>query len=343
MAETTSTPSTTATEQVLRGLGVRITSVGAQIRGHCPVHKMVTGHEDSNPSWGINAITGAWLCFSCHETGSLPRLVEILGGNVDEIGSMILGNAVTQLQAASEGSGDIETAPEPSAATYVSAYAFGKNPLPPERIMVPRDIDRTTCEALNIRWDSEGRCWLLPIYAFQGALLGWQEKSTGYFNNFPKGVMKRGALFGFQNLTGTQPIIVVESPLDAARFYCYGYEAVAVFGSFVSDEQAEALSNVDLRQRARVILAFDNDPAGHSAAYWSTRQFLQRGVEVSYFAYPTKRPVDPGDLETRDLHRGVRLATPIMPPAIRAVAEGHPTPSPGYRRTPRRRGIVGYR
>jgi hypothetical protein len=338
------TPATT--EQVLRSLGVRITRIGPQIRGHCPVHRISTGHEDGHPSWGINAVTGAWLCFSCHESGSLPRLVEILGGDIDGIGSLILGNAVSVALGEAEPSGDAETPLEPSADTYVSAYAFGKNPLPPERIAADRDIDQTTCRDLNIRWDSEGRCWLLPIYAFQGALLGWQEKSTGYFNNFPKGVMKRGALFGFQNLTGTVPIIVVESPLDAARFYHYGYEAVAVFGSFVSDEQVEALSNVDIRQRATVILAFDNDPAGHSAAYWSTKQFLQRGVEVRYFRYPPHRlglRDDPGDIDTVDLHRGVRLSSPIMPPAIRAIAEGHSTPSPGYRRTPRRKGIVGYR
>lgn len=311
----------TTTEQVLRSLGVRITRIGPQIRGHCPVHRFVTGHDDAHPSWGINATTGAWLCFSCHETGSLPKLVEILGGDVDGINSLILGNAVSELQAGLEAPEGTPEAPEAPAATYVSAYAFAKNPLPPTPMLAGRDIDVATCNALNIRWDAEGKCWLLPIYAFEGALLGWQEKSTGYFNNFPKGVMKRGALFGYGNLTGTEPIVVVESPLDAARFYHHGYEAVAVFGSFMADEQVDALARVDVRQRAAVILAFDNDDAGHRAAYWSAPRFLQRGVDVRYFHYPSSRPFDPGDLTVRDLHRGVRLSSPVMSSAIMAVGE----------------------
>ena len=309
----------TATEEVLRALGVRITSVGPQIRGHCPVHRFVTGHEDSNPSWGINALTGAWLCFSCHETGSLPMLVEALGGDVDNLSDLILTNVHEQFVAAQQ-----EDEPPPELPQHVSAYAFNKNPYPPAKVMASRDIDAQTCVAFNIRWDAEGKCWLLPIYACEGALLGWQEKSTGYFNNVPKGVMKRDSLFGYQLLTGTAPIIVVESPLDAARFFHHGYEAVAIYGSFISDEQVAALSTVDIRHRPRVVLAFDNDESGHKAAHWSTRRFLDLGVDVRYFHYGTKLPVDPGEISARDLHRGVRLATSTMPLETWSVVDKPP-------------------
>ncbi len=310
---------------MLRSLGVRITSIGSQIRGHCPVHKFVTGHEDSNPSWGMNAVTGAWLCFSCHETGSLPTLVELLGGDPDNLSELILHNAHEQLLTALEAEGLDPKSPrgdfdEPQ--PYVSAYAFNKNPLPPQRMIESRDLDVDTCTEMNIRWDKDGRCWLLPIYAFAGALIGWQEKSTGYFNNVPKGVMKRDSLFGYQLLTGTQQIIVVESPLDAARFHRYGYEAVSIYGSYVSIEQVAAIANIDPRQRVTVVLAYDNDHAGHTAAYWSSSQFLGLGVDVMYFTYPDpSRPDDPGDLAPRDLHRGVRTASRMMPKPVWVIGQ----------------------
>jgi hypothetical protein len=294
---------------------VRITRVGSQIRGHCPVHRIITGHDDANPSWGINATTGAWLCFSCHATGSLPRLVDMLGGDVDGINQLILHGTGERLSALVRPAEDTDAPAEPEQ-PYVSPYGFSKNPYPPARMREARDVDIDTCVAMNIRWDIAGRCWLLPIYAFQGALLGWQEKSTGYVNTVPKGVMKRNSLFGYQSLTGTERVIVVESPLDAARLYHYGYEAVAIFGSYVSDEQIAAIANVDLRNRGEVVLAFDNDASGHRAAFFTAPKLRDLGVDVRFFNYDTKSEVDPGEVSPAALHRGVRTATRTMPRAI---------------------------
>ena len=308
-------PTTSTVEDVLRSLGVSITSVGSQIRGHCPVHRLTTGHDDGHPSWGINAQTGAWLCFSCHATGSLPRLVDLLGGDVDNINQLILTGAGERLSAITQPREDSE-APAVPDEPYVSPYSFSKYPYPPARMRESKDVDLDTCTAMNIRWDPDGRCWLLPIYAFQGALIGWQEKSTGYVNTVPKGVLKRNSLFGYHMVTGLEPIIMVESPLDAARLYGHGFEAVAVYGSFVSDEQVVALTHVGTHCRREVILAFDNDHAGFVASYYTASRLRVLDIDVRYFVYDTKRPVDPGEISVRDLLRGVRLATPAPPPEV---------------------------
>ena len=306
---------TTTVEDVLRSLGVRITSVGSQIRGHCPVHKLTTGHDDGHPSWGINAQTGAWLCFSCHATGSLPRLVDMLGGDADNINALILHASGERLSALVAPPEDDE-APQVPDEPYVSPYSFSKYPYPPARMREAKDVDLDTCTAMNIRWDPDGRCWLLPIYAFQGALVGWQEKSTGYVKTVPKGVMKRNSLFGYHMVTGTEPVIVVESPLDAARLYGHGFEAVAAYGSFVSDEQVVAVTRIGTHFKREVILAFDNDDAGHKAAYYTSSRMRTLDLDVRFFAYDTKRTVDPGEISVRDLLRGVRMATREVPQEV---------------------------
>ena len=305
----------------MRSLGVRLTSIGAQIRGYCPVHRQTVGRDDTHPSWGINAMTGAWLCFSCHAAGSLATLVTALGGDVDEITNMIIVDARRRIEESSRDETDaIEegAAPEP----YVSPYSLSKYPLPPERMLAARDIDVETAERLSIRWDPQGKCWILPVYTFAGNLVGWQEKSTGYANNVPKRMNRTGGLFGYGLLSGVKPVIVVESPLDAARFFNHGYEAVAVCGSYISNEQVVTLARSSLTKHPTIILAFDNDDAGRKAAFFSTSRFLDAGVSVRYFNYPPDSDgKDPGELSLGELHRGIRTATVLMPMDIFCIAE----------------------
>ena len=63
-------------ETVLSRLGLEVVSVkGSEIQSYCPGHKTIKGKEDSNPSWYINADTGAHICFSCGYKGSLMSLI----------------------------------------------------------------------------------------------------------------------------------------------------------------------------------------------------------------------------------------------------------------------------
>ena len=50
---------------------------GDEIQAECPAHEERTGHKDRNPSFYINADTGAFICFSCGWKGSLYTLVTV--------------------------------------------------------------------------------------------------------------------------------------------------------------------------------------------------------------------------------------------------------------------------
>lgn len=301
---------TTAISDVVSALGIEtVSNNGNQIKGFCPVHKDRTGHEDQHPSWYINASTGAWFCFSCQGRGSLSHLVEALGGDADGVAGLVMDVAARKARSFGQ------EAPEPDKPIqYVSERLFAKNPYPHRVALERRDLDIDTVKLLNIRWDREGLCYLLPIYDFGSCLLGWQEKSAGYFNNYPDDVKKSRSLFGYQAIGKGKRVVLVESQLDAARFWRYGIDAVAMMGSFISMVQVQALRDLDLDL---LVIAMDNDRAGNGAAANAMEKFLTAGVPIGFFSYPDDTEgQDPGDLSKRDLVGGVERAKLSAPPKI---------------------------
>ena len=68
-------------EDFLKGLGIETYGArGSEVKGLCPGHLDRTGKEDRNPSWSINADTGAHNCFSCGFRGGLQYLVSYING-----------------------------------------------------------------------------------------------------------------------------------------------------------------------------------------------------------------------------------------------------------------------
>ena len=67
--------------ETLSLLGIEVSETrGSEIQARCPAHVQRTGHEDRNPSWWINADTGAHICFSCQFKGGLQSLVSYMRG-----------------------------------------------------------------------------------------------------------------------------------------------------------------------------------------------------------------------------------------------------------------------
>lgn len=309
---------TTTIEDAVVALGVNVVSSSdREIKGYCPVHPLTMGREDQHPSWYINAHTGAWLCFSCHAAGSLSHLVEMLGGDdVDGVASLVVDVAVKKARSFTA---EKEAEPEAKPAPYVSERLFAKHPYPHKAAIERRDLTIDVCKMLNIRWDREGMCYLLPIYDFSSCLLGWQEKSAGYFNNYPPDVKKSRSLFGYQAIARPKILVLVESQLDAARFWRYDFQAVAAAGSALSTAQAEAIA---VLQPAVVVIAMDNDKAGDDAAARAAAKLNAHGVKLAYFRYPEDtRDMDPGDLSPKDLSDGVHKARIWPTPEIKEHME----------------------
>lgn len=295
------------TAEVLESLGVRVAKAdGRELLGYCPVHHLKEGTEQHKPKWYMNAETGAWICFTCGQRGSLPYLVQALGGDPDSIEHLLTSAAVVKASrwVLDRDGNEVEER------VMVDPVLFDAHPRPPQRVLDLKDVDEYTVARYNARWDPRGKCWMLPIYSFDNQLLGWQEKSKGYFKNVPDGVAKSEALFGWHTYR-SGPLVVVESPLDAIRFASYGHPAVATMGSYVSEMQTDHLATAD-----RLVLAFDNDDAGdHATEHVSS--VLKNHPHLRFFQYPRRsRGTDPGELPPRQLLDGVERATIIPPSSI---------------------------
>ena len=82
-------------------------------------------------------------------------------------------------------------------------------------------------------------------------------------------------------------IVVVESPLDAARLYSLGYPAMALAGSKTTETQEQLLSGFD-----RVIFALDNDTAGVN----ESKRLYRRLPNALFATYPSNSYKDVGEM-----------------------------------------------
>lgn len=293
-------------ESVLEDLGVRLAGGNdREIRGFCPVHHLVKGREQDSPKWYMNRATGAWLCFTCHQRGSLLTLAQMLGGDMELLQQL----PVEVMKASVEQWAKEDDEDEEAETVFVSHYAFLKNPLPPKAVRKMRGLSKESCERYNMRWSTEGHCFLTPIYGFDAQFLGWQEKAKGYSNNFPEGVAKSKSLYGYQQVSGNSPIVMMESPLDAVYLASIGIRnPVATYGSFVSNAQLVAVAEAT----DDVILAFDHDDAGVEATIDVARR-LNGIVRVRYFRYPlTWEGKDPGELSVGSVVEGIETASSFV-------------------------------
>lgn len=290
-------------EKTLDLLGLEYEETGGEYRANCPGHKRLTGHEDSNPSWYINAESGLHICFSCGFKGNLASLVaEVRGLDMAQAQAMLVDNrAETDYSSIRHRLLKATTWHKPLVrAEYLPESSLARFAEPPGWARVVRRVSAEACRHYQVMWDDSNGAWILPIRdADSGRLLGWQVKSQvnrWYVRNRPAGVKKSAGLFGLNTFeSGDTTVWVVESPLDAVRLHSAGLPAVSTFGAKVSKRQIELLSAFD-----RIVLAFDNDDAGAIA----TDEFLatgrKMGLDVLVAMLPSDRK-DPGDCTDEEL------------------------------------------
>lgn len=289
---------------MLADLGVDIRrSDGKEITGKCPVHIRTVGKEDRSPSWSMNSETGLWICFSCGARGTLSMLVSELTGEEDTVllvHRLLIDSGLSRLNAPER------TKPEPD----VDWLTFSRFSRVPERLLSGRGLDDAAAWRLGVRWDTEAKCWIIPIVSPLGELKGWQAKKTGWFKNVPEGVVKSTTLFGIERFTSGTAVLV-ESPLDVVRLASVTDEVqgLASFGAFVSTEQMSLLASA----AQKVIVAMDNDRAG-----WAANRHLSKNLPhlrggVRWFDYADSDAKDIGDMSNREIMRGIQQAR-ILPP-----------------------------
>lgn len=220
--------------------------------------------------------------------------------------------------------GVVMAEPEEILAQKVDGPKIERRPWVPEMVLkrftdVPdywlqqRLITRETADHFGIRWEEEDLAWILPIRSAGGVLLGWQEKSKDYVRNCPPHMKKSQTVFGAQHLVSNECLVMVESPLDAARLWELGFDAVATFGALVSYDQMR----MAVQYSDSLILALDNDHAGltnmvrlasgkahgkEKETNWASR------VPMSVIDYPPKVK-DVGDMTDTEIN--IALEQPI--------------------------------
>lgn len=288
-------------------LGIKIISVrGDEIQAHCPAHKERMGREDNNPSWWINSVTGQHICFSCNFKGGLYGLIAYVGG-VEASGAVewlkssdSFMRRFNKLNEKTVVKDDAPTVSESMLSAFVE---------PPEEALLSRGLTKTASFIYQLLWSTKQDCWVLPVRdAYTSKLIGWQEKGyvSRYFNNYPAKMKKSRSLFGYQQYSGGD-LVVVESPLDVARLYSVGVKGgVATYGTAISDFQFNVIRGAD-----RVIFALDNDSAGKQASH-NAYEFCKRlGVEAWFFNYSHTDMKDVGAMSRDEILTGIESAKHI--------------------------------
>jgi DNA primase len=126
------------------------------------------------------------------------------------------------------------------------------------------------------------------VVGFGGRILSSTEKGPKYINSPETPIYQKGRLlYGlFQSKSGIQRedrVLLVEGYTDLMQLYQYGFDySVASSGTALTDEQARLIR----RYTKNVILLFDGDSAGFSAAIRGIDILLDSGLNVEIVALP---------------------------------------------------------
>jgi DNA primase len=300
-------------KDTLDRLGVEHYSVrGYEIQAECPAHEERTGHKDKNPSFYINADTGAFICFSCGWKGSVYTLINYTSNSDmsakdwlnSENGLSIRFKRIVKEQ------------PKIQEQTYITESMLSAFTDPPEQALKGRGLTLTASKEYGLKWDARNKNWIIPIReANTGKLLGWQEKGYDrrYFRNYPTGVQKSHSLFGYDKYKSGQ-MIVVESPLDVVRLASIGITGgVAVYGALVSPYQFDLVRGAD-----QLIFAMDNDEAGKTSSLRLYNLCKEMEKEAWFFNYNYLDVKDIGGMSLDEVRYGIDKAKHIAQ-GLRAV------------------------
>lgn len=289
----------------LSRLGIEtVDSRGYEINGYCSAHEERTGHIDRNPSWWINADSGAFICFSCGWKGNLYSLISYMqdieiGKVQDWLGSAT--SLVTRFERLK-----VPVRPPIEEVTRVTESMLSAFTSVPTEALEVRGLSASSSEEYGLRWDARNKNWIIPIREpITNKLLGWQEKGFDrrYFKNVPAGIKKSNALFGYDQYQGGT-MIVVESPLDVIRLASIGIKgAVAVFGAMVSTAQVNLIRGAD-----KIIFAMDNDDAGKSSSASLLETCKEMGIECWFFNYGEIDVKDVGAMSRAEILSGLQTA-----------------------------------
>ena len=296
-------------EEVVARFSVELHHAGRRLVGRCPFH------ADDRPSLVVYPHNDSYFCFGCGVGGDVIDFVARLNGVGFREAAAMLSVPSTQhkdsrsqsrtlVSIASRNEDELLT--ESEGAVVESAAAFYQDALWRSRealtYLADRGIDRDTARRCRLGFGRGGPAELLRRRGLSlaaahrvGLLAGDAETMLGrivvpdlrggkatwltgralrqgtprYLNlRLPKPLLGLG-------LVRSDEVVVTEGPFDWLTAVRWGLPAVALLGTHVSRQAAQALARF-----RRVYLALDADEAGRSAASQIAADLRGRGVIV---------------------------------------------------------------
>ena len=215
---------------------------------NCPFH----GGSDSLQ---FNVASGKFICFGCDRGGKITDLTD------ETLPERAPSSARLKAMIAGLRSEGLEPTGYPP--EWNDRYTVLEHPYWDERGIKPEAV-----RAWGLGFDWDDNAATIPLWSSTGAYLHGVIKRSldpDVFARYryPKAFSRRSYLFGEHRLRFGATVFVTEGSLDAINLDEIGYTAVAVLGSSLSREQARLLTRWDPKE---IILAFDNDKAGHEGA-----------------------------------------------------------------------------
>lgn len=311
----------------------------------CPFHK---GGEETRPSFSINVTTGVWQCFTCHVSGSLPRLLKALGLAPQVVDSE-LKDVRADLEAARAALAwkkrERWTAKDPFLAPTVLPEALLKPyELLPTRL-VDAGFDPQWLHWMDIGFDRVNNRITYPIRDIYGNLAGisggaafsWQhpkydvyqgrhqDPSTGrmigshygpwFDERFPDYKFNnRNYLWNFDQVYprlffSNQPeTLIIVEDYKACLWLLQHGWLNTV--ALMGSSLSEFQRNLLHRVRANVVLFLDNNQAGRDGSAKIARavQTFQPSVRIARYPEDADEECQPDDLEAVELASAIQSA-----------------------------------
>jgi DNA primase len=281
-------------------------------------------HDDSKASMQFNLRTGLWVCFACHEGGSIKKLCRELGISVYAEPEPDIDDIRRKLR---------ELEHPTKQRLQVQDESLLKRYSLPTRYWTGRGFDQKTIKAFDLGIDMMSNAATIPLRNEHGQLLGvikrYLDEDVELRYRYPKGFKRSMNLFGswLVEEADTDMVVLVEGSVDAMKVWQAGFPALAIYGSSLSPTQARLLRRLGVGQ---VVTFFDNDKAGREASAWclgqktkrrkakngrrytvqeyDPRVDLRRWFLVSQAGYKAGWKSDPGALSAKQIRKAVTQA-----------------------------------
>ena len=312
-------PIVATVEQVLKdiklqlygtGLLREMNSTGADLMITCPFHK--NGKEHS-PSCGVllkekmvrekKYEAGTVHCYTCGYTADLPQFIaDVLGLENSLAGyKWLVGKYNYSAQEREPLDLNLYRG-QAQKASYMDEEEeerFNKellnSPVACEYLH-KRKIANWILGSYRLGYDPADKTVLFPVRDMQGRVVFYKGRSIAgkHFYN-AKEIDKSSLVFGLWEIcnghfangvaTPDTEIWITESEIDALTLISYGFYAVAIMGSHISEEQCKELERAPFR---RFVLATDNDEAGRKGASQIKRLLIPKGFRFTNLKWNTE-------------------------------------------------------